>query len=124
MPTISRRDIPGPRPGQRDDTSNSQAVVFVICVAAMAFLFLIWRRVSVFKSVVQHRLKTFTSNEGAIRLPHEDGPPAEIFNEDEELDETDHIMQHHDQQQSANPSVSTVALPRAQTKDAAEPVAA
>ncbi|KAF8509460.1 hypothetical protein BU17DRAFT_98874 [Hysterangium stoloniferum] len=88
----------------------------------MVLLFLIWRRVSVLKSVVQHRLKTFTSNEGAIHLPDEDGPPAEIFNEDEELDETDYIMQHHDQQQSGNSNVSP-ALPPAQSKDVADSVA-
>jgi hypothetical protein len=34
----------------------------------------------------ESRLRILTSQEGAIRLPAEDGPPAEIFNEDEDLE--------------------------------------
>ncbi|KAF8512822.1 hypothetical protein JB92DRAFT_2926510 [Gautieria morchelliformis] len=91
-----RRDILEPRPGERHDTSHSQALVFFLTVIAMVLLFLIWKRASSLKSVVQHRLRTFTSQEGAIRLPAEDGPPAEIFNEDEDLDADDqplHVRQ-------------------------------
>jgi len=74
----------------------------------MGLLFMIWQRSDALRSVVQHRyvpfgltpcshrelvvlqlirFRTFASNEGAIHLPNEEGPPAEIFNEDEELEE-------------------------------------
>jgi len=89
MPSLIHRDIPEPRPGERHDTSSSQTLVFLLTVLAMTLLFLIWRRSDQLKSVVQHRLKRFTSPGGAIQLPAEDGPPAETFNEDEDLDAED-----------------------------------
>ena len=46
------------------------------------------------------RLRTLTSQEGAIRLPVEDGPPAEIFNEDEELDSDEQLQQQLPKSQS------------------------
>lgn len=96
----------------------------------MFFMFLIWRRASTLKSVVQHRwarpcvfytsrfklsfsLKTFASPHGAIRLPPEDGPPAEIFNEDEDLDAGDAqladrpVVRLGEPKTQGNPALST-----------------
>ncbi|KAF8588039.1 hypothetical protein K439DRAFT_1406752 [Ramaria rubella] len=100
MSNIIRKDIPSPRPGERPDTTRSQILVIVLTVIVMGVLFLIWRRASALKSVVQHRLRTFTFTDGAIRLPQEDGPPAEIFNEDEDLDPDDEPL---DQRRETGP---------------------
>jgi hypothetical protein len=43
-----------PRPDERHDTSLSPALVFLLTVLAMVLLFLIWKRASSLKSVIQH----------------------------------------------------------------------
>ncbi|KIJ41133.1 hypothetical protein M422DRAFT_255984 [Sphaerobolus stellatus SS14] len=55
----------------------------------MILLMVLWKRASSLRSAVEYRLRNLTSNsnEGTIRLPDEEGPPAEIFNEDEELED-------------------------------------
>jgi hypothetical protein len=43
-----------PRPGERHDTSLSQALVFLLTVLAMVLLLRIWKRAPSLKSVIQH----------------------------------------------------------------------
>jgi hypothetical protein len=56
----------------------------MVCV-----LFIIWRRSDTLRTVVSHQLKTWTRQEGAVRLSEDDGPPAHLFLGDDEEQEDD-----------------------------------
>ncbi|KDN51030.1 hypothetical protein RSAG8_00659, partial [Rhizoctonia solani AG-8 WAC10335] len=49
-----------------------QVLAVVITVFSLSVLFLIYRRASSWKSVVQHRLRTWSVRQGAIRLPDDE----------------------------------------------------
>ncbi|KAJ1308714.1 hypothetical protein OPQ81_004405 [Rhizoctonia solani] len=69
-------DIPtrGPKriPSRNPDTMAPPVLAAVITVFSLSVLFLIYRRASSWKSVVQHRLRTWSVREGAIRLPDDE----------------------------------------------------
>ncbi|KAF8607920.1 hypothetical protein BDV93DRAFT_519909 [Ceratobasidium sp. AG-I] len=57
----------------RDDQSlAAPALAVVITVFSLSVLFLIYRRASTWKTVVQHRMRTWTTREGPIRLPEDE----------------------------------------------------
>jgi len=63
---------------------NSEVLVLLVTFATMFLIVVLWRQASQLKSVVQHRLKTWTVREGAIRLSEDDAPAATEFIADDD----------------------------------------
>ncbi|KAI0263215.1 hypothetical protein BC834DRAFT_827914, partial [Gloeopeniophorella convolvens] len=61
--------------------------LLLFTTATLCALFVIWRRSDRLRTVVAHQLKTWTRQEGAVRLSEDDGPSASSFLEDEDLDD-------------------------------------
>ncbi|KAI9571940.1 hypothetical protein HD554DRAFT_2070462 [Boletus coccyginus] len=75
--------------------SQSQSATVSLLILAttctLGLLYLLWRRASSLRAVVSHQLKTWTTQEGQIRLSEDDGPAATEFLTDEEVPgTTDH----------------------------------
>ncbi|KAN0136628.1 hypothetical protein V8E53_005675 [Lactarius tabidus] len=80
-----------PRPAPKPQPIGSFPFIFLCTTATVCLLFVIWRRSETLRTVVAHQLKTWTRQEGAVRLSEDDGPPAHTFLEedDDELEEED-----------------------------------
>ncbi|KAH8114823.1 hypothetical protein DFH11DRAFT_1589901 [Phellopilus nigrolimitatus] len=82
-PTGEPRESPKPQP-----IGNFPLIsLFTICTVCA--LFLLWRRANSLRTVVAHQLKTWTRDEGRVRLSEDDGPPARSFVEDDEEDDAE-----------------------------------
>ncbi|KAI9459829.1 hypothetical protein F5148DRAFT_1287035 [Russula earlei] len=75
------------RPAPKPQPIGSFPFLFLITTATVCGLFIIWRRSDTLRTVVAHQLKTWTRQEGAVRLSEDDGPPAHSFLEDDENQE-------------------------------------
>ncbi|CEL59617.1 hypothetical protein RSOLAG1IB_03550 [Rhizoctonia solani AG-1 IB] len=59
-------------PSRDTGTMAPPVLAVVITVFSLSVLFLIYRRASSWRSVVQHRLRTLSVRQGAIRLPDDE----------------------------------------------------
>ncbi|KIJ64386.1 hypothetical protein HYDPIDRAFT_112394 [Hydnomerulius pinastri MD-312] len=77
MPPVG---TPGePREGNKPEPLGSVVFVILFTTSTLCLLYLLWRRASSLRAVVSHQLKTWTAQEGRIRLSEDDGPPATEF---------------------------------------------
>ncbi|KZS89485.1 hypothetical protein SISNIDRAFT_489166 [Sistotremastrum niveocremeum HHB9708] len=84
---------PSPKPEPSVSLSTLAPWLILFSVATASLLFILWRRASSLKYVVQHKLKdvSWPKRSGAIRLDEGDqGPPAETFLDD--YDENEHEL--------------------------------
>jgi len=73
-----------PRPSPKPQPLGGNAlVIFLFTTCTLCVLFILWRRAESLRSIVSHRLKTWTRREGTIRLSIDEGPPAREFLEDD-----------------------------------------
>ncbi|KAJ7457033.1 hypothetical protein FB451DRAFT_1142967 [Mycena latifolia] len=88
MPTIPGEPKESPKP---QPMGGNMPMIFLFTTCTLCFLFILWRRASVLRSVISHQLKTIThsQSEGAIRLSEDDGPPAREFLEDDYDDDNE-----------------------------------
>jgi len=56
-------------------------LLFTTCTVCL--LFILWRRADSWRTVVSHQLKTWTGQEGRVRLSGDDGPAAREFLDDD-----------------------------------------
>jgi len=75
------------RPAPKPQPIGSFPFILLCTTATVCLLFVIWRRADTLRTVVAHQLKTWTRQEGAVRLSEDDGPPAHSFLEEEDVDE-------------------------------------
>lgn len=94
---------PEARPAPKPQPIGSFPFILLLTTAMVCVLFILWRRSDALRTVVSHqcvqtvssshlffsfvflfRLKTWTRQEGAVRLSEDDGPPAHLFLEDDE----------------------------------------
>jgi len=76
------------RPSPKPQPIGSFPFLLLFTTATVCVLFIIWRRSEMVRTVVVHQLKTWTRQEGAVRLSEDDGPPAHSFlGDDEELED-------------------------------------
>ncbi|KAI0000810.1 hypothetical protein BJV74DRAFT_820822 [Russula compacta] len=68
-----------PRPAPKPQPIGSFPFLLLFTTATVCVLFIIWRRSDTLRTVVAHQLKTWTRQEGAVRLSEDDGPPAHSF---------------------------------------------
>jgi len=68
-----------PRPSPSPEPSNAILLAIPITLITLCLLFILFRRASNLKTVVQHQLRTWTTRDGAIRLSTDEGPPARSF---------------------------------------------
>ncbi|OCB86075.1 hypothetical protein A7U60_g6973 [Sanghuangporus baumii] len=82
-PSGEPRESPKPQP------IGNYPLIALFTICTLCALCLIWRRANSLRTVVAHQLKTWTGDEGRIRLSEDDGPPARSFvdNNDEEDEE-------------------------------------
>ncbi|KDQ07434.1 hypothetical protein BOTBODRAFT_38835 [Botryobasidium botryosum FD-172 SS1] len=73
-----------PRPSPNPEPSDAVLFVIPIMLFILCLFFLLFRRASSLRTVVQHQLRTWTHGEGRIRLSS-DGPSASSF-VDQDLD--------------------------------------
>ncbi|KAG9075495.1 hypothetical protein FS749_012821 [Ceratobasidium sp. UAMH 11750] len=59
-------------PSRDPDTMTVPILAVVVTVFSLSLLFLIYRRASSWKTVVQHRMHTWSRREGPIRLPDDE----------------------------------------------------
>ncbi|KAN0120617.1 hypothetical protein V8E52_004444 [Russula decolorans] len=88
--TFSSPRGPEARPAPKPQPIGSFPFILLLTTATVCVLFVIWRRSDTLRTVVAHQLKTWTRQEGAVRLSEDDGPPAHLFLEDDE-DEEDEV---------------------------------
>ncbi|KAI0252282.1 hypothetical protein BJV78DRAFT_1281840 [Lactifluus subvellereus] len=67
------------RPAPKPQPIGSFPFLFLFTTATACVLFIIWRRSNALRNVVGHQLKTWTRQEGAVRLSEDDGPPSHSF---------------------------------------------
>ncbi|KAF8266016.1 hypothetical protein EI94DRAFT_1587063 [Lactarius quietus] len=80
--------FPEARPAPKPQPIGSFPFILLCTTATVCLLFVIWRRSETLRTVVAHQLKTWTGQEGAVRLSEDDGPPAHSFlREDDEEDD-------------------------------------
>ncbi|KAH8988363.1 hypothetical protein EDB92DRAFT_1032914 [Lactarius akahatsu] len=79
------------RPAPKPQPIGSFPFLFLCTTATACLLFVIWRRSEMLRTVVAHQLKTWTRQEGAVRLSEDDGPPAHSF-----LEEDDDVEQEEE----------------------------
>ncbi|KAH9957525.1 hypothetical protein BC827DRAFT_654897 [Russula dissimulans] len=72
------------RPAPKPQPIGSFPFLIIFTTATACILFIIWRRSEMLRTVVAHQLKTWTRQEGAVRLSEDDGPPAHSFLGDDE----------------------------------------
>ncbi|KAF9221733.1 hypothetical protein BS17DRAFT_784579 [Gyrodon lividus] len=83
MPPVG---TPGePREGNKPEPVGNIALVVVSTTCTLCLLYFLWRRASRLRAVVSHQLKTWTTQEGQIRLSEDDGPPATEFLADDDV---------------------------------------
>ncbi|KAH7911282.1 hypothetical protein BJ138DRAFT_1006937, partial [Hygrophoropsis aurantiaca] len=81
-----------PREGNKPQPLGDFGLLFMTTTITICLLYLLWRRASSLRTVVSHQLKTWTRQEGTIRLSEDDGPPATEFltdADDEDVGRTD-----------------------------------
>ncbi|KIM61861.1 hypothetical protein SCLCIDRAFT_88690, partial [Scleroderma citrinum Foug A] len=76
-----------PREGNKPEPIGNFPLVVLFTVCTSCLLYVLWRRASSLRTVVSHQLKTWTTQEGRIRLSEDDGPAATEFLSDAD-DET------------------------------------
>jgi len=81
-----------PRPSPNPEPPNAVLFAIPITLTTLCLLFILFRRASNLKTVVQHQLRTWRQ-EGAIRLSTDEGPPAHSFvdHDSDEDDPTDSL---------------------------------
>ncbi|KAI9450945.1 hypothetical protein BJY52DRAFT_137900 [Lactarius psammicola] len=77
------------RPAPKPQPIGSFPFLLLCTTATACLLFVIWRRSEALRTVVAHQLKTWTRQEGAVRLSEDDGPPAHSFLEEDDDEEQD-----------------------------------
>ncbi|KAI0043423.1 hypothetical protein FA95DRAFT_404516 [Auriscalpium vulgare] len=77
------------RPAPKPQPIGSFPFILLFTTTTLCVLFIIWRRVDSLRAVVVYQLKTWTRQEGTIRLSEDDGPPARSFLEDEYDEDND-----------------------------------
>ncbi|KAL4065498.1 hypothetical protein V8B97DRAFT_1984506 [Scleroderma yunnanense] len=85
MPAVG--DPGEPREGNKPEPIGSFLLVVLLTICTSCLLYILWRRASSLRTVVSHQLKTWTTDEGRIRLSEDDGPAATEFLSDAD-DET------------------------------------
>ncbi|KAL6302573.1 hypothetical protein BKA93DRAFT_818391 [Sparassis latifolia] len=77
-PTLGEpRESPKPQP------LGNFPLIFLFTTCTCCVLFLLWRRASSLRTVVAHRLNTWSRREGNIRLSIDDGPSSREFLDDD-----------------------------------------
>ncbi|KAI0277177.1 hypothetical protein BGY98DRAFT_649058 [Russula aff. rugulosa BPL654] len=79
------------RPAPKPQPIGSFPFILLLTTATVCVLFIIWRRSDTLRTVVAHQLKTWTRQEGAVRLSEDDGPPAHLFLGDDDEEQEDEI---------------------------------
>ncbi|KAF8440024.1 hypothetical protein L210DRAFT_3541472 [Boletus edulis BED1] len=77
-----------PRGGNKPEPLGNIGLLILTTTCTLGLLYLLWRRASSLRAVVSHQLKTWTTQEGRIRLSEDDGPAATEFLADDEAPET------------------------------------
>ncbi|KAI0728913.1 hypothetical protein C8Q72DRAFT_745203, partial [Fomitopsis betulina] len=62
-----------PRKSPRPQPLGNIPFIFLFTTCTLCIVFLLWRRASTLRSVVAHRLNTWTQKQGTIRLSEDDG---------------------------------------------------
>jgi len=75
-----------PKQGEKPQPIGSFLFITLFLVCGLCIVYILWRRASSLKTVVSHQLKTWTGQEGRIRLSIDDGPPAREFLDDNDDD--------------------------------------
>ncbi|KAF8841878.1 hypothetical protein BDN67DRAFT_481184 [Paxillus ammoniavirescens] len=83
MPPVGTPGIP--REGNKPEPAGNIALVVLSTTCTLCLLYILWRRASRIRAVVSHQLKTWTTQEGQIRLSEDDGPPATEFLADDDV---------------------------------------
>jgi len=73
-----------PRGGNRPEPLGNDALLILLTTCTLGLLYILWRRANSLRAVVSHQLKTWTTQEGRIRLSEDDGPAATEFLADDE----------------------------------------
>ncbi|EIN05230.1 hypothetical protein PUNSTDRAFT_107513, partial [Punctularia strigosozonata HHB-11173 SS5] len=70
-----------PKSSPKPQPIGNAPFIFLFTTCTLCAVFLLWRRASSLKRVIQHRLETWkeTQEEGHIRLSEDDGPSAASF---------------------------------------------
>ncbi|KAF8551566.1 hypothetical protein OG21DRAFT_261965 [Imleria badia] len=76
-----------PREGNKPEPIGNVTVLILATTCTLGLLYILWRRASSLRAVVSHQLKTWTTQEGQIRLSEDDGPAATEFLADDEAPE-------------------------------------
>ncbi|KAG9310955.1 hypothetical protein JVU11DRAFT_8830 [Chiua virens] len=74
-----------PRQGKKPEPLGNVSLLIFTTTCTLVLLYLLWRRASSLRAVVSHQLKTWTRQEGQIRLSEDDGPAATEFLADDEV---------------------------------------
>jgi hypothetical protein len=104
-----------PRPSPKPQPLGNFAVILLSTTCTLCLIFVLWRRADSLRSVVSHKLRTWTRREGTIRLSIDDGPPATEFlavDDDESVDGDEEPLANRAQQLKSG--LSTVANKTAQ----------
>ncbi|EGN94833.1 hypothetical protein SERLA73DRAFT_187901 [Serpula lacrymans var. lacrymans S7.3] len=72
-----------PSEGNKPQPLGNFPLVLLFTFCTLCILFLLWRQANNLRRVVSHQLKTWSRQEGAIRLSQDDGPSAAEFLEDD-----------------------------------------
>ncbi|KAI0285591.1 hypothetical protein BC826DRAFT_1051712 [Russula brevipes] len=112
------------RPSPKPQPIGSFPFLLLLTTATACLLFILWRRSDALRTVVAHQLKTWTRQEGAVRLSEDDGPPAHSFlGDDEEIEEDLSDGGEDDDGARANPQpveLQTVGITRFEVVDPEE----
>ncbi|OSX58002.1 hypothetical protein POSPLADRAFT_1174005 [Postia placenta MAD-698-R-SB12] len=91
-PTVN----PGePRQAPKPQPLGNFPLIILFTTCTCCVLFLLWRRASSLRTVVAHKLTTWTRKDGQIRLSIDDGPPAHEFLQDDFDEDRERITEQH-----------------------------
>ncbi|KAH7927566.1 hypothetical protein BV22DRAFT_1127266 [Leucogyrophana mollusca] len=106
-----------PREGSKPQPLGNFGLLFISTTITLCLLYLLWRRASSLRAVVSHQLKTWTRQEGTIRLSEDDGPSATEFLADADdedigrIDDDEPLAQGAERLRAAGKSSMAVSPP-------------
>ncbi|KAI0076885.1 hypothetical protein K474DRAFT_1574244, partial [Panus rudis PR-1116 ss-1] len=72
-----------PKESPKPQPLGNEPFLILFTVCTLCAIFILWRRARAIRAVVGHQLKTWTSQEGTIRLSMDDAPAAREFLDDD-----------------------------------------
>ncbi|TFK71207.1 hypothetical protein BDN72DRAFT_474989 [Pluteus cervinus] len=99
-----------PKESPKPQPIGNLALIVLLTTCTMCGLFLLWRRADGLKRIVSHQMKTWTRQEGAIRLSEDDGPAATQFLSDDPADDDDDMEWDNGDDEPLPPGVTIDGL--------------